>query len=1120
MSTSHSKVKNEIPSENKKEAPTAVDNLPFSYLSKLYADLRNMRPGGPKRQRPLSARQQNESRHTILTRFWLQICQKALVDDTHNILSSREVDRQIIPAQILSPPESFKLISLIIPELDTAHAYMGMKESKLAESFIRALDLPPSSEDAQWLKHYKERAYRPRKWRQDPLIVDGSLPSVLNAVLKDRCPVKSSLTIGTVWTVLDMLTQSNRVRNRRFVKPSANEDSKSADTQSDASHFQDARKRSVARMEETKYNALTTLIRHGTAEEVSEVSRVILKDMNMRLSQDNFLSWFHPSAKQHFTQIHDVHRMLSDCHNTTFEIGDAAVQLGQYASVMLTMRPSRRNLAAICENLRGGVQSPKGNDGAAIQFAANNVDHRPYFIMEPKLDGERLQLHKWKSKNQSADQKHNIEVRTFTRRGNDSSGMYSDALFEVIKQGVRALDIILDGEIMIWDDLRGKWLRFEDMREVTTAIARHTVPEGSSYTLKYMVFDVLYVDQGASSKRLDDGRKAGNMVMRLPLHKRRTLLEKLVRKTELNYGVGAKAVVEVVGMERGYAEPELTNTLQRYETLGYEGVIAKNPDMPYVLAERRLDIAIKLKPDYFDGGIQDLDVLILGAKYSGSSGHRVKRAGRLSSFLIGVRASDSEGWQEVQRGMESEEAMKRCKWVVVGSVGSGYSDKELEELQEHCKLEWKDFDSKNLPDHFDDQDYASTVLSGVAKWIQPWKSIVLTVRAYEVNRRFNLLRFPRVERINWEKPYYDVTTFSHLLDLDENKVPAFIKGDERDGDEVADKLPASRKRKGGFDSDEELALQLAKEEGHVIRGGRNARSVIASALGADVSQVERICEVFKGITFHVLGMEVETKEHTEVMIHQLGGTFVQNVTEKVDFIICSNAQMVNVRRLKEKIERGGDGCGQHSILLSSWVSDCYEKREKCRATKVQIVYANAALEAELYKECDRFGDSWTRSGDMKSFQCSIQEVCQWKTEPDVRNQESAENKVLQDVRSRVKKCFESTGGVFQDVKVMAAPTIGGVALHGSVELMRAFGAEMLDHRDCNEVVHVLVHSSVSESPEMQAWLNHRNHPNNFRIVTERWVLNKIQHVAHVPPPSVSNPLVSTAHAEQSGQSIQ
>lgn len=1013
----------------------AVDNVPFSILADLFSALRNARPGS-KRQRALQT-QQKDSRYAILTRFWLQLCRQ--VKSAESLLTSRETDGQIIPAQLLPPEESFKLISFLVPELDTVHNYYNMKEAKLADSFIRALDLPPTSEDAQWLKNYKERAYRPSKWRQNASIVDGNLPTVLKAVLADRCPSSSSLTIGLVWKILDTLGQSAQVRSGRIIKASYADD-KSTALRTDAG-FELAQKRSAAQNNEKKYGALTTLVQNGTANEVAEVTRIILRDLNMHLSRDNFLNWFHPAAKQHYTQIHDVHKMISDCYDPNFDIGDAAVQIRQYASVMLTMRPSRKNLPTICEKLLGGVTKSKTEDEE--MDTTDTHDIRPFFIMEPKLDGERLQLHKWKGKNEVNGV--DIGLRTFTRRGNDSSPMYADALFEVIKNSVRAQDIILDGEIMIWDDLRETWLRFEDMREITTAIARQAVPEGASYTLKYMVFDVLYVDQG--TKRLGEAKKGGNMVMRLPLYKRRKLLDKIVHKTEISYGAGVKAVVELVGMERGHDEQELTNALQRYETLGYEGVIAKHPDRPYVLAERSLDIAIKLKPDYFDGGIQDVDVLILGAKFSTSRGHRKQRAGKLSSFLVGVRASETDQPQWRRPDDDWDDRLEACKWIVVGSVGTGYSDKDLEQMQAHLQMEWRDFDAKNLPDHFEKRNYASTVLSGVAKWVQPRKSIVLTVRAYELNRRFNILRFPRVQRVNWEKPYYDVTTYSHLVDLDENKLPAFVRADEGDIDDVSDKAPNTKRRKRGeLESDEEAALQIAKEEGHEIRGGRSGRKVIASATGADVSETERISTAFEGLKFHVTMTDQKAKEDTEVKIHQLGGRFVQTMTGDVDMIICTAGDVAKVKRMKERAIEEGFEKVKYSIVLSTWVSECHSKRKKVKPMGNEIVFAGTALQAEVYKDCDKFGDWWTKDADIKSFEWSIAEV---------EKRESLAPYVTQDIEAEIERCLKKSGMIFKQMVVFVHN--GKCRLVGSVGLLKAFGARIAKKLDKN-VTHVLVHS--------------------------------------------------------------
>lgn len=1044
-----------------------TDELPFSDLVRLYVDLRNVRTQRRKRERSHDFTYKNDTRYGVLTRTWMKICEK--VPCAKQKLASRSSDGLIVPAHFLPPSESFKIICLIIPELDSTHAYLGMKEVKLADAFIRALDIPVGSEDAQWLKRYKERAYRPAKWRQDASIVEGDFPSVLTAVLKERCPSVSSLTVGKVWSVLDMLSQSARVQNRRIFRATHSADDRTSTVTNTS--FESSKQRHADDIHDKKHSAIASLVQLGTAEDVSEVARIILKDMNMHLSLDNFLNWFHPAAKQHFTQIHDVPRMLKDCYNPSFEIGEASVQIGRYASVMLTMRPSRKNLPTICEKLRGSKESSPSSGVSADE-------RRPYFIMEPKLDGERMQLHKW----HPSGAKNNMELRTFTRKGNDSSAMYADALYQVVKSGVCAHDVILDGEIMIWDDVKATWLRFEDMREVTTSIARQAVPEGRSYTLKYMVFDVLFIDQ--------DSRKAGNMVMRFPLRQRRELLDRIVQRTEAQYTMGAKAVIEIVGMERGHDETELTNALQRYETLGYEGVIAKNPDMPYVLAERNLDISIKLKPDYFDGGIQDVDVLILGAKFSSAHGHRMKRAGKLSSFLVGVRASDA-GLTPWMNDMKRDDEMKKTKWIVVGSVGSGYSDKDLEQIHAHLESEWRDFDAKSLPEHFEQRSYPSVVLSGVAKWVQPRKSLVLTIRAFEVIRRVNILRFPRVERVNWEKPYYDVTTLSHLLDLDENKLPAYIKADEGDIDDVGS-APQPKKRKTGFDSDEELALQQVREEGHQIRGGRAARAVIASAVGADISGVERLSDVMREITFHVVGSDVETKERVEIQIHELGGTFVQNLTPKVDFVICLTRHDDRVRRLRERV--GSDHVNpsndRFSIIEHRWITECHSKLAKLTPCKNHVVFANKMLEAELFKDCDRFGDWWEKDADLTSFEYSLLEAEKWENENSIfRCSDNITEKTKEDIDKTIAQCERDSGLIFKDVVVAEAN--GAFPLSGSTGLLRAFGARVLPEMD-GTVTHVLVHSS-----EVDKWKRSDESKDCFVdgvgpvIITDQWVRQKL-----------------------------
>lgn len=1047
-----------------------VDHLPFSVLATLYQDLRKAKVTGKKRTRGFHAKGQVDSRRAILTAAWMKIAEQCGFGG--EILAKRLTDDHFVPAQLFPPRESFKLLCFLVPPLDSEHAYLGMKETKLADAFVKALDLVPHGDDAQWLKHHKEKEYRPQRWRQDADIVDGNFATVLKAVLNDRCPAESSLTLGIVWNALDALSKATRGRSTRIARMSNYGHKR--DSEEKRTTFDSGWEDSTAESEDGRAVALRTLIQVGTAEEVAEVARIILKDVDIRLSEDMFLSWLHPGAKQHYTQIHDIHQLLKDCADPNFEVGEASVQVGQYASVMLCMRPSRKKLDTICENLRGIGAHAEGNISKTTETTRQSRylenSQRRYFIMEPKLDGERLQLHKWRS--HSGPGLEEYDIRTFSRKGNDSSAMYAGALRDVVLSAVNADNFILDGEIMIWDDLKASWLRFEDIREVATSIAKRKVPEGASYTLKYMVFDVLYVDQG--QRKQGESRRSGNMVIRLPLHRRRMLMEKLILPKEVSYGIGARASIEVVGMERGHDERQLTQALQRYETLGYEGVIAKNPDMPYALAERSLDVAIKLKPDYFDGGIQDLDVLILGAKYSSSRGHRKQRAGQLSSFLIGVRAEEADSPIWKGHGEEWEQQMRKCKWIPVGNVGTGYSDIELAEIQNLLQGEWKPFDAKDLPDHFERRDYAPTLLSDIVKWVEPWKSIVLTIRAFEINRRFYALRFPRVERINWEKPYHDVPTFGHLLDLDENKPPATVRPDEADVDDVLG-VGVKKKSRKAFDSDEEEVLERVKEEGHLITGGRNPRSVIASAVGADVSNIEIIASAFEGLTFYVIAPNSEPKERVEVKVYQLGGSFVQNFGSTVNFVICTSIHVAKVKLLKDRFSKTWGDDGTCPIIHSNWVDECLSRKSRILPSLNDVVYATDQLEEELFEKADRFGDSWTDDTTVETFSRSLEEVTRWKQNrlSDEKDVQSVEEIEL-DVRRAMKYCKN----VFDGLVVLVPDT--EIVLPGSVALLEAFGARIVT-TDEAATTHVLVHSS--SVPKWKQLYGTRNDA----VVTEAWV---------------------------------
>lgn len=554
--------------------------------------------------------------------------------------------------------------------------------------------------------------------------------------------------------------------------------------------------------------------------------------------------------------------------------------------------------------------------------------------------------------------------------------MYASAMREVISESVIADAIILDGEIMIWDVLHECWLAFSRFRDVATKIAQGDVAEGRSYMLKYMVFDVLYVDQ---SKRRKSASMSPHKVVRFPLYLRRKLLEKVVRRAVVDLGPGIKSCVEIVPAKRGCLEENLLTALQSYCSEGFEGVIAKNPDRPYALAERSGDVAIKLKPDYFDGGLQDIDVVILGAKLS-TSITRSGRSGGISTFLIGVR--DDKFSKDVHDDM----------WMPVGGVGTGYSDEDLKRIRSELDGHWRDFDSKNLPSHFTQKKYPSALFKDVTKWIAPKNSLVLTIRAYELSMTHMALRFSRVEQINWTKPYVDVITISEFIEQDEQKTPPIVRADEHDADDIEARLgyfrtPAKRKR--AFTDEAEMdAIAKAKAEGVIITGGTTAKSLISGAQGANIAEVEVVADSFKGITFHVIGAdedvdkEQSAKEAVEIKIHELGGNFVQNLTQHVDFIVCMDGG--NLRRVLEKFEDKVKDTAAKPVLKPRWIHRCRAQMQKLNIEWCDVLFPPAELEQKLLEYADKYGDPWTDESTPKGLLDSIDRIGSVKGDPEAK----------------------------------------------------------------------------------------------------------------------------------------
>ena len=208
---------------------------------------------------------------------------------------------------------------------------------------------------------------------------------------------------------------------------------------------------------------------------------------------------------------------------------------------------------------------------------------------EYKLDGSRLQIHKW-----------GTQIWLFSRRGVEKSQTLPEVV-EIAKQ-FKAQSCIVDGEVIAVDET-GNPLPFQVMLERT--VPRELKPEELEERRKKVgvtvkAFDMLFLN--------------GRELTGLPLSERRKYLLEVVPEDYIVDGVDCQNEVELMR----FYEKALKNK--------FEGIVVKSLSAPYEIGQRTYNW-LKLKPER-----DTIDCTIVKALYG-----KGKRAGLYSSFLLAVR---------------------------------------------------------------------------------------------------------------------------------------------------------------------------------------------------------------------------------------------------------------------------------------------------------------------------------------------------------------------------------------------------------------------------------------------------------------------------------------------------
>ncbi|OMP08515.1 DNA ligase, ATP-dependent [Corchorus olitorius] len=389
------------------------------------------------------------------------------------------------------------------------------------------------------------------------------------------------------------------------------------------------------------------------------------------------------------------------------------------------------DLKLVCEKLRDRSQRHKRQDievGKAVrpQLAMRVRDsaaawkklHGKEVVVECKFDGDRIQIHK-----------NGAEIHYYSRQVNFlNHSEYEHGMSNTITQNILVDRCILDGEMLVWDTTLNRFAEFGSNREIDVA------------------FDILYV--GDTS------------VIHQSLKERHELLQKIVKplkgRLEIlvpNGGLNAhRPPGEPCWSRLAYSVDDVERFFKETIENRDEGIVLKDLGSRWEPSDRS-GKWLKLKPDYVRPA-SDLDVLIIGGYYGSG-----RRGGEVAQFLVGL--ADRPDPNAYPR-----------RFVSFCRVGTGLSDHDLETVVKKLKPYFRKYEypKKTQPSFY---QVTNNSKERPDVWIEsPEKSIILSITSdirtirSEVFAAPYSLRFPRIDRVRYDKPWHeclDVQSFVELV---------------------------------------------------------------------------------------------------------------------------------------------------------------------------------------------------------------------------------------------------------------------------------------------------------------------------------------------------------------------
>ncbi|KAJ3693458.1 hypothetical protein LUZ60_008938 [Juncus effusus] len=614
-----------------------------------------------------------------------------------------------------------------------------------------------------------------------------------------------------------------------------------------------------------KASVLAGLIKKTNAIEMKWILMIILKDLKLGISEKSIFHEFHPDAEDLFNVTCDLKLVSEKLNDPSQRHKRKDIEVGKAVRAQLAMRIS--DASAAWKKLHG----------------------KP-LVAECKFDGDRIQIHK------NGDQ-----INFFSRNYIDHQE-YVPAMSNIIKQNILLEKCILDGEMLVWDTTANRFADFGSNQEIAKA-----AKEGfeSDRQLCYVAFDILYA--GDTS------------VMHQSLAERQGLLHKFVKPIKGQFEIlipsgglnenrlPGEPCWSIIANSQEDIEKFFKETIENRD----EGIVLKDLNSKWEPGDRS-GKWLKLKPDYIHAG-SDLDVLIIGG-YFGSGRH----GGEVAQFLVGLA-------ERLDPSTYPKRFLSFCR------VGTGLSDEELNTLNNKLKPYFmKNEYPKRTPKFY---EVTNNSKERPDVWIEsPDKSVIVSITSdirtikSEVFAAPYSLRFPRIHRIRYDKPWHECLDVQEFVNI--------VRSSNGTTQKAADESATENQKKIKSTKRGEKKKPLSVVPSHLLKTD-------FSGLKGDKTLI------FSNMIFYFANVPTSYKlDYFHKLVSENGGSFSMNLNNSVTHCIASEKKGIKY----QAAVRQGD------VIHYSWILDCCNEKRLLHLQPKYILFLSDASKYKLREEIDHFSD--------------------------------------------------------------------------------------------------------------------------------------------------------------------